>query len=173
MPPECGLIAAKTISAQYRRFASRKKERGEVNRRIGRKAGLTRVARICHFQFRQVRRNNPLRDWSNGRSFVSLLRCSACVSNKPVSIVVARRSRHNRPASRSANSRSTAVGFEVLIVFGILQSADHCLGGETMAPRIAAGAALAFVRSRPGALRGVAPVAAICLSEVIGELLEK
>ena len=110
------------------------------------------------FSFGHGTKKQSARDWSNGRSFVSFLRCSACVSNKPVSIVVARRSRHNRPASRSANSRSTAVGFEVLIIFGILQSTDHCLGSETMAPRIAAGAALAFFRSRPGALRGIAPV---------------
>ena len=48
--------------------------------------------------------------------------------------------------------------FERLVIFGILQRADHRLGGEPMADSIAAGSLFAFFRNRTGAFAGIATV---------------
>ena len=49
-------------------------------------------------------------------------------------------------------------GFEGLVVLGIFQRADHGLGGEAVAYRIAAGLFLAFRCDRSGAFAGIAAV---------------
>ena len=49
-------------------------------------------------------------------------------------------------------------GLEGLVVLGILQRADHGLGGQAVADGIAAGALLAFLRGRSGTFAGIAAI---------------
>ena len=57
--------------------------------------------------------------------------------------------------------------FERLIVFSVLEQTDHRLGREPMSDRVVARAQLAFFRNRTGAVASIAPVASICLNEVM------
>ena len=94
-------------------------------------------------------------------------RISSSMLSRPVSIEVARRSRHSRLASRRTNSRSTAdFGvvirsnslLEGLVVLGIFERLDDGLGGQSMANGISR--ALLFAIFGPGT-RAFERVAAI------------
>ena len=57
--------------------------------------------------------------------------------------------------------------FKLLVIFVVLQRADHCFGREPMADGIAAGMVFALFRNRTVLLRALRRVASICLNEVI------
>ena len=57
--------------------------------------------------------------------------------------------------------------FEGLVIFGILQGADHRFGGQAMTDGIAAGLLFALFRGRTGTFTSITPVGLDCLSEVM------
>src|ERR1019366_5679558 len=64
-------------------------------------------------------------------------------------------------------------GLEGPVVVGIFQRTDDGLGGEAVADRIAAGALLAFLSNRTGAVTGIARLASICLKLVMARPLKQ
>ena len=109
--------------------------------------------------------------------FLKSLRWSAWISKSPVSMVVARRSRHGRLANRSTSSRSTPIAhrnrrsgfFEAYVILSILQRTDHCLGRQPMADGIAARSLFPSFGFRPCALERLRRLASICRSRGHGE----